>query len=81
MLKKADCKDRIPLVGVLGFGAGIGVRERVMAWTPWKVPARMSMSFAVRCWRGEVWVVDVEVLEEEVVLDMGALWGGRKLRW
>ena len=63
-VKKLEERWRIPVVGVVGSGGvrfeveeegNLGVRERVMAWTPWKVPARMSMSFAVRCWRGEVW--------------------------
>ena len=72
-VKKLELRLRMPVVGVVGSGVVVeeeeeegnrGVKERVMAWTPWKVPARMSMSFAVRCWRGEVWgwgwvVVDV----------------------
>ena len=75
-VKKLEERWRIPVVGVVGSGGvrfgeeveegNLGVKERVMAWTPWKVPARMSMSFAVRCWRGEVWggfwVVDVVVV-------------------
>jgi hypothetical protein len=69
-VKKEEERERIPEEGRVGSGVCVGVEEeeeeeekrgvklRVMAWTPWKVPARMSMSLAERWWRGEV---DVEV--------------------
>lgn len=92
-VKNDEESDWMPLLGTEGSGVvreaapggaeegNFGVKDRVMAWTPWKVPARMSMSFAVRCWRGEVCVLgDVEAVEFPAGA-LGALCGGRKLRW
>lgn len=66
--------------GWLGVGEGegnLGVKLRVMAWTPWKVPARMSISLAERWWSGEVLVVG----GVGVVVVGGAFCAGMKFRW
>jgi hypothetical protein len=93
-VKNDEERDWIPDDGTEGSGVvrepapdgagaeegNFGVKDRVMAWTPWKVPARMSMSFAVRCWRGEVCVCGVDDAEFPAGA-LGALCGRMKLRW
>lgn len=84
-MKKDDDSERMPVLATSGLGVrvaepeegNLGVRERVIACTPWKVPARMSMSFALRCCKGEV-CVDVDV---GAVGALGELCGAMKLRW
>ena len=90
-VKKEEERVRIPDEGTEGSGAvregfeagNLGVRERVMAWTPWKVPARMSISLEERWWRGEVEgeVWDCVVDGVAVVEAGGPFCAGMKLRW
>jgi hypothetical protein len=87
-VKNEEDSERIPDDGMEGSGGlevgSFGVSERVIACTPWKVPARMSISLEERWWRGEVedCVVGWGVVDGVVVVDDGGPFcAGMKLRW